>query len=153
MTDTATKALSKMNRAELEAEATRLGYEDAESVDNMGELAEIVRGLREQESNQPGADPDAGTDDQQPDGDSGDQEPTDPDADAGTDPEPTPEATEIPENCIRVKARGDANRCTLFEQNPLHPGGEVFITGGQTAIVGKTPAVMKMLGVHLIEVE
>lgn len=31
--------------------------------------------------------------------------------------------------------------CCLFERHPLHPGGEVFVTGGERARVAPTPAV------------
>ena len=46
---------------------------------------------------------------------------------------------------IYVKGVGAKDTVALWERHPLHPNGEVFIKGEETAQVGVTPEVNKRL--------
>lgn len=78
--------------------------------------------------------------------------------DAESDPEPAPDETDAPAAAEDVEA-GDPEWITvrgttaptvtaLWEQDRRHPGGEVFIRGGQTATVYPTPGVMRAIQRH-----
>lgn len=142
------KALSRMNKEELTKEANRYGYE-VEEEDTVAELREIVGALREESE--------AGIDQSEPLGTPESTESDDSDAD---EPEPVAEDKGEPhadlspgDNQIVVKVNGDGKRSVLWEKHRWHPGGEVFLRGGMTAVVGTTPAVQKLIGTKLIEVK
>lgn len=46
---------------------------------------------------------------------------------------------------IVVEGAPNDGRVILWEKNPIHPNGEVFITEGNQATVGITPAVTALL--------
>lgn len=161
------KSLSRMNRQELANEASRYGYEVEES-DTVAELREIVAALREEsaagiDQNDPLVTPES------PENDESDDEEPSPDEDGADDPDPNVDGEggtidvvqtgpstyhEAPgENQLLVRVKGDDTRTVLWERHRYHPGGEVFLRGGMTAVVGNTPAVSKLIGTRLVEVE
>lgn len=206
------KALSRMNKNELTAEANRHGYEVEES-DTLAVLREIVAALREEaeagiDQGAPITDPESTEGDDSPEGDStpthytravleamgrdevaaiawdryGIEDPqhlaitkdqfidkiletqsepsddtnSDQNGDATIDVIQTGESTfhEAPgENQLRVRVSGNKGTTVLWERHRFHPGGEVFLRGGMTAVVGDTPAVGKLIGTKLVEVE
>jgi hypothetical protein len=46
---------------------------------------------------------------------------------------------------IVVEGAPNEGRVILWEKDPIHPDGEVFITEGQQVVVGVTPAVNALL--------
>lgn len=55
---------------------------------------------------------------------------------------------------ITVRGVGLPDRVALFEKNPAHPGGEVFVIVGETAVVGRTSAVNTLInqgGLRVVE--
>jgi predicted flap endonuclease-1-like 5' DNA nuclease len=46
---------------------------------------------------------------------------------------------------IWVRSGEEGGRVALFERNPAHPGGEVFVAGDDVAEVALTPAVVEAL--------
>jgi len=145
-------AISKMTREELEAEAARLGIEEPEKVPTAKELRELVVAYAQnasQSADSDNSDVDEGEGDEdapeakseaQDDDDTGDD-----DADDEPEDEAEPEPV-IPEGCVLVRGIGPADRCAYFEKSVLHPNGEVFIAGGQTAIAFRTPALLRSIG-------
>ena len=52
---------------------------------------------------------------------------------------------------IRVRYIRTDNRCALWEKNPEHPDGEVFIGPGFEGMVAETPEVKRCLNEGSIE--
>lgn len=48
-------------------------------------------------------------------------------------------------DCIWVSSNRVDNRVVLFEQDPRHPGGQIFIGGDGVGLVFKTPAIAQLL--------
>lgn len=51
---------------------------------------------------------------------------------------------------IVVEGAPNDGRVILWEKNPIHPDGEVFVTEGNQATVGVTPAVTALLKAGLL---
>lgn len=116
-----------MNRKELEAFAATHGIADPEGYPNMASLREAIE--QAMGGVPPVAAP-AATDDA-----------GEPDARAGSAAGDTPLGP-VPEDALRVIGLGPDNRVAFFERDGRHPGGQVFLTGGDRAIVHRTAAVI-----------
>lgn len=90
------------------------------------------------------ADPDRAAADAGIDADASDDELDDEDLDAAEDnDDPEAEITEASEGRVLIVGNGPSNRVALFEQHRDHPGGEIFVVGGQRTEAAPTAGVQR----------
>ena len=134
----------EMSRKELEAFATEQGIPDPERYPNMKALREAI------EASVDVAPPlDASEGSEEPDASNGDatetaettrtEEPADAEG-VGEELE-----AELPEGMRRVRGTGPGDRVAFFERDARHPGGQVFLVGGRTAIAFETSDIIRAL--------
>jgi hypothetical protein len=134
----------EMSRKELEAFATEQGIADPEHYPNMKALREAIEG-----SVNVAPPLDAREGSEEPDASNGDA--TETPETAGTDDREDAEGAgeeleaELAEGMRRVRGTGPGHRVAFFERDARHPGGQVFLVGGRTAIAFETPDVIRAL--------
>jgi hypothetical protein len=155
-----------MTREELEARAAELGIEGAGAIPTIKELRSLISAYvaeiapADEDEAGDGAAPEAqnglqSEDSGNPDrgGGGGEVSSRAPAAVQGLVAGTPDELAAIPEGCIVVYGLGPADRCAFFEQHDNHPGGEVFIQGGQFGIASRTPKLLRAIGRTLSIVE
>lgn len=117
------KALSRMNKDELIAEAKSYGL----AVDTDDTVADLRGMIANARSSEPV-----------------DDDESEPFVANFPDPEPGDDPDEL--RMVAVSVVEETSRTVLWESDPLHPDGEVFISSnGKPVEVGRTPGVLALL--------
>lgn len=125
---------ARFTRVELNARAAQeYGIEDPVGFGRKGELIEaMIQASPTQAALDAGVDPESSLDGAES-GPEPDPEDNTPDEDETTPEDEASDADELQEGIVLVVGNGPSNRVALWERHADHPGGELFLRGGDRA--------------------